>query len=349
MSLSVPVIAFPYCQYPYTFGQKCYYYTAVVYCGMARLMGVGIYSSYIRRAPLLTLNDVHSKTIDELKVSIEISHQNSMRNCIQFFICAIIGAACQYGFGYFSHDLSCYIGYDLSYYSKYWKYIKYYFGGLFTFGSIYNVLSNLYNSFVCYAQISIIKHGQTITRAINAMKKDFSELDDKFDDIPSIGKNIYSQINESKSSWKLFRSENDKGELTYVVSNNYYEHLIFVFNVYNTAVEFMKKLSELSIHDVEYLAENREEARTMRNQFIKTKLCSSLMYDYYVFSSNMGDQCSQYNLPLKEQGGSWQAHFQDKNFMSEHPPPSYPRRNKSELESLLADGYTTSCSNSFDD
>ena len=344
MSLSVPVIAFPYCQYPYTFGQKCYYYAARIYCTITKLMGIGIYSFYIRRTPLLTQNDVHSKTISELQANIKLANQSSMKNCIQFCSSAIIGVACQYGLGYFCCDLSSVAGYDLSYYNKFWKYLKYCFGGLFTFASVYNVLSNFYNLFVCDLQIRIIKHGKAITRAINSMKKDFAELDDSQNDEPSIGKNIYSQINESKSSWKLFRSENDRGELTYVVSNNYYEHLIFVFNVYNTAVEFMKKLSELSIYDVDFLAENREEARAMRNQFIKTKLCNSLIYDYYVFASNP-----------------------ERKFMSEHP-----RRNKSELESLLDDGSfdskhslvrktagyagsfdsehcPTSCSNSFED
>lgn len=306
MSQSRPLIGFPYCTYPYTFGQKCWFYFARGCQFTMNLIGVGIYSSFVRRSPLLAPGDLNTKTIEELEIATINLRQNSLKHLFGTFVPCIL--ACNISIS----SSNYYFNYFIQNYGKYLQWIKY----LAEFATIigaYNIMSNFYNSLTCQMQIGSIKHGQQIARAINAIKKDFREMDDTRPDVASIGDNIYREINENKLSWKIFRNEDDGGQLSYVISNNYYEHLIFVFNVYNTALEFMKELEQLNIYEIDAFAENKNKCREARNTFIKRRLCDSLLYDYYVFANDT------------------QQHKND--IMYEQSSPFL--RNKSELQSLM--------------
>ncbi|XWV24896.1 hypothetical protein QJ856_gp0886 [Tupanvirus deep ocean] len=274
MSFSKPYFTFPYYDYPYTIKDKFSYYGGKMICTGMSIFGVSLYARFLWKQPYLSDKEIKIKKSSELTELVNISNKKRNWHLKGIFANIIITIP---GLYYFQKYLSIPNSYLL--------YVA--FGAsAFLLNNIYGVLAHTYNSIRFKNQLNIINHGANIARAIKAVSNEFESMhieNTEFMDKMSIDDIIYNQLATKKVTWNMIDCiDEDTQQSIHVISNGYYENLIFVFNIELTAKDFIKELKNLSTSQIDYLHLNPSEAQRLQNEFIKNRLYSNLVYKYYL-------------------------------------------------------------------
>jgi len=230
------------------------------------LFGVGLYSKFLLKQPWLTNKEISEKTIPELENLISLSKCNiwwHVKNLLVNLVIASQGI-------YYIKNYNVQLGIGI-------------FFGILSVNNFYGILANMHNNIRFGIHISVINYGKKISRAIKEITTEINSLNSQT--IPqqnqgNIESIILKEIIDKKCTWmSLTYLINDHS--VYVIQNSYYEDLIFVFPIKATAEDFQKELSNYDSGFVDYLHNNPEEISRIRNDFIKSKLQSKLVYHYY--------------------------------------------------------------------
>ncbi|XWV26141.1 hypothetical protein QJ857_gp0938 [Tupanvirus soda lake] len=274
MSFSKPHFIFPYYDYPYTFKDKFSYYGNKMICTGMSIFGVSLYARFLWKQPYLTDKQIATKKSNELLEFLNVSNKKRNWHLKGIFANIIITMP------------------GLYYFQKYWSIPNTYLlyvavgAGIFLLNNVYGVLAHSYNNIRFKTQLNVINHGVNIARAIKAVANEFKSIqienEESFDKL-SIDNLIYEQLAAKKVLWNMFDYiDEDTQQSIYVVSNGYYENLVFLFDIDLTAKDFIKELNNLSTGQIDYLHLNPQEAQRLQNEFIRNRLYSNLVYKYYL-------------------------------------------------------------------
>nr|AEX62702.1 hypothetical protein mv_R497 [Moumouvirus Monve] len=139
--------------------------------------------------------------------------------------------------------------------------------------NIYKIIAHIYNNIQLSIKYNILSHGIKIMNHVennNITHKNISKKE--------IRLNIHKNINKQKTQWIKYCSKNEINN--YCIFNSYYINLMCNFENEYLADEFMEKLQQLSIMQIDDMAKNTNILDKMRNDFIKDKMYIYLMNKY---------------------------------------------------------------------
>jgi hypothetical protein len=245
-------------KFPYR-GKKYNYYFGKIFCGCVILCGVDLYSRYLWKQSYRTTKQITEKNSKELESLVDLSKNKRKWYFKGLFTSVLLLMPGFYGL------------YKYEYLPK--KYIIYTLAGvsIFVANGVYNILAHTYNSIRFGEKINVVNyntkiaHVKAVTQELNGSEPD---------------QNILNNINEMKISWFMINYQNNDS-ISYIIRNKYYEKLFFIFDVEIVANDFMIELNKLDTNEVDFLSNNLEEANQMRNEFVKNKTYSAMIYRYY--------------------------------------------------------------------
>ena len=261
---------FPFYNYPYTFVQKMDHYANKIFCNAIWIFGTGIYSKYIHKSSLLVEADLAEKKPNELA----LLYQNNRRSCA-YYGCTFIGTSVLFA-------STIYIARTRNISKKYTHSILF-STGLIAVNSLFMMLFGIYNSIKVTVQFSKNDHDAQIIRATKAITSELDNLDSTNINNCSNTETL-SLINNKlcgkKLLWHITKFDLDNVTCTYAVHNDYYENLLFVFNIESTAESFKDELVKLDIDQVEKLALDPEKSILMQTDFIRNNIYHRLLRQY---------------------------------------------------------------------
>jgi hypothetical protein len=273
MSLSRPVFKFPYCNYPFTFYSKIYYYFGKIVCAGISLSGANLYAKIMWKHPSLNEKRLIAKSVSELTDLKRTSKHKRKWHLRSIFFNVLISIPAIYYLRYFSSISE----------SNIWRIAG--LNGIILINNFYGFLAHTYNIIRYSTQIEVINHGINIARAIKAVEIDLKKIEPnnkKFFNQEIIDNMIYSQLENKKTNWhKIIYTDHATQEIAHVIVNEYYEKLFFIFNIDATANDFMIELRKLTVSQIDLLANNLLEAYVLQNEFIQNRLKNTLVYSYY--------------------------------------------------------------------
>ncbi len=272
MSQSNAFYKFPYCNYPYTFSSKIRYYFGKILCCGISLSGANLYASMLWKHSLPSDKKISSKKISDLMELKKTSCNKRNWHLRGLFLNTLISMPGIYYIKYFIGIPKHHI----------WRIVG--LSGLLAFNNLYGVLAHTYNIIRYNRQINVINHGVKIAQAVKAVDSDLKKIESNKTnniDFNSIENMIYSQLEHKKKSWHLFNMGSTMEEKSYIILNEYYENMFFIFNIESTAKDFMFELQALTITEIDILAGNISRARELQNEFIRTRIRNTLAHNYY--------------------------------------------------------------------
>lgn len=271
--LSKTYFTFPYYDYPYTYKEKFNYYIGKILCMGMYSIGTDIYARVFLKQPYFTNKQIVKKNNEELQKLIS-NTSNSRKWHINSLMINFILVSGIYGFNKYQYISDKYTIY------------AYVGSGLILINNIYGILAHTYNNIRYNKQLNIINHGIQIERAAKAIASEMQSLGIiNGVDQESIDAIIYNKINEEKNKWLLSNYYSSE-QITYVVYNSYYENLFFTFNIEKTANDFIAELEKIDHKQIDYLSNNPIYAQNMKNEFIKNRIYTNLIYGYYTSMNN---------------------------------------------------------------
>ncbi|AGF85255.1 hypothetical protein QJ854_gp527 [Moumouvirus goulette] len=268
MSVSKEYYSFPYCNYPYTFNDKISYYSNKTICYFMKLCGFGIYSKLIFGHNHHSIIDTNNITIIKLDEMTSYHKTKIKTSLIYGLIGGIIASPIITGLYYYNR-----INYD--YFLTGHKSIV-----ILLSHNIYKTIAHVYNNIQLSIKYDILNHGIKI---MNHVDKNISNnnISNK-----QMVINIRKNINKQKMQWIKYNFNNEINDCC--IFNSYYTNLICNFENEHLVNEFIEKLQQLTIRQVDDMAKNTSILKKMRNDFVKDKIYIHLMNIYKdIYSSQI--------------------------------------------------------------
>lgn len=252
---------FPFHNYPYYRKDKIKYYFGKIACFGMKVIGVDFYSRCLWQQPYLTTQQINKINVKELQNLVNLSenkrkwHLKGMMTNLIFIIPGIYGLYKLKG---------------ISYKYAFWALIS---AGTLIINNFYGILAHSYNNIYYNRKIDIINYHILIETTLKMTIKEFeSTYLNHNQKIINIEQSIFDNVNKNKITWILLQYKNADDCSVYVVSNGYYEYLYFIFDVKNTADEFIIELNKLTIDEIDSLSNNLNKAEEIKSEFIRNRI-----------------------------------------------------------------------------
>lgn len=268
----VYINSFPFRTFPHTTNDKWRYYGGKLMCVTMDVMGVSIYSQ-IMNTNHLSQNQIEMMSEKQIEESCNQTVSAIKYNTKLILLNAAISGS------------TFYLLYKYADVPKQYLISLECLASALMMNNVYNGLANLYHNIKLNRQLSIINHNKDICRAIKASEYQFNYLDVNLKEISNesyINNTIHSKITDKKLLWhKTLYNVECEPKMIYVVFNDFYEKLFFVFTMEKVADAFMAKVKELTIEQIDDLSKDSIKAEKFQKEFVQDFLYVSMVCHYY--------------------------------------------------------------------
>lgn len=254
--------SYPYCQYPYGWGDKFKHYGTRLFCGCLELFGIGWIARKKQESFLYT-------DLIDLQKYCQIYRAKTLK----------------YGMILVSSSVVCSI--IMNHFRTHRKEEKWFaigIGSSMILLCLFPFIGNVYKYLQCSEQWRVTNHKLNVMRAMKAASIEMKTIEMKDvhtwnrHDINSV---IFERLDNRKVSWNILSNSNPVTlEAHYVVYNLYYENLYFIFGSEILAKEFLRNIQKISATDVTRIANDPIEAERIHNEFVHSHM-HALIFDHY--------------------------------------------------------------------
>ena len=236
--------------YPYSCVEKFNYYIGKIFCASASLFGASLYARIFCRTNYLTKKEIKNYNINGLKNLVICSNKNRKWHFNYLLFNVVLINPLVYGV----------------YHTQIINTKQYFYATvvccILLVNDIYGMIANMYNS---------IRYSQAIKQKKCLHAKIYGNIHiDTMDNI------VMSLVSKEKCTWLLYSCTNNNDK-TFVIYNAYYQELIFIFQMENIAMDFMKELNILSLENIDYLLSHPKDVLRLQREFVVKKRISTII------------------------------------------------------------------------